>query len=101
MYSIRPVDPENDICFFLLFWTRSVQGCQIFLVYQNGGKDTKLPITYPMTKMYQMAVVYSNWPKNIPSFSISRPFKIYLNWVFGLKINHLATLEALAERSGL
>jgi hypothetical protein len=31
-------------------------------------------------------------PSNIPTPSIPRPSKIYPNWDFGLKINHLATL---------
>jgi hypothetical protein len=30
---------------------------------------------------------------NIPTFSIARPFQIYPSGIFGLKINHLATLE--------
>jgi hypothetical protein len=29
---------------------------------------------------------------NIPTVSIPRPSKIYPNWDFGMKINHLATL---------
>jgi hypothetical protein len=64
----------------------TTQGCQIFLdtVYQNGGKDTKLPINY-------------QWPNNKPFFSFPRPSKIYPNWDFGLKINHLATLVSTAN----
>jgi hypothetical protein len=29
-----------------------------------------------------MAVIYSKWPKNVPTFSIPRPSKIYPNWDF-------------------
>jgi hypothetical protein len=32
--------------------------------------------------MYQMAVVHSKSPKNITTFSIPRPSKIYPNWYF-------------------
>jgi hypothetical protein len=46
----------------------SHQGCQIFLdtIYQYGGKiyqiATKLPKGH---KMFQMVLIYSEWPKNI------------------------------------
>jgi hypothetical protein len=40
---------------------------------------TKSPNGY---KMYQMAVSYSEWPKNIPTFFIIRPWKIYPNLYF-------------------
>jgi hypothetical protein len=59
------------------------QGCQIFLatIYQNGEKHTKLP------QNYQMAIKYNKWLEYIPgghkipmpTFSISRPTKIYPN----------------------
>jgi hypothetical protein len=42
--------------------------------------------------MYEMAVKYSKRAYNVPSFSFPRPFKIYPNWDFGLKIYHQATL---------
>jgi hypothetical protein len=29
-----------------------------------------------------MAVIYSKWPNNIPTFSIRRPSKIYPNGIF-------------------
>jgi hypothetical protein len=45
-------------------------------------KCLKLPKGH---KMYQMAVIYSKWPKNIPIFSISRPSQIYPNWDFGFE----------------
>jgi hypothetical protein len=70
------------------------QGCQIFLdtIYQNGGKYTQLPLNYQNChKIYHMAAIHSKRPKNIPTFSIPGPSKIYPNWVFGLKICHLAT----------
>jgi hypothetical protein len=41
----------------------------------------------------QMSVKYSKWPQNISTISNLRPFKIYSNWVLGLKINHQATLS--------
>jgi hypothetical protein len=58
-----------------------MQGCQSFLdkIYQNGGKYTKMALNY------QMAVKYSKWPNNIPTFPISRPSKIYPNWDFGFE----------------
>jgi hypothetical protein len=43
--------------------------------------------------MFKMAVIYSKWPQNIPTFSIPRPPKICPNWEFGFKICHLATLN--------
>jgi hypothetical protein len=33
-----------------------------------------------------MAEIYSKLPKNIPTFSIPRPYKIYTNWEFGFEI---------------
>jgi hypothetical protein len=32
--------------------------------------------------MYQLAIIYSKWPWNIPTFPIPRPSKIYPNWDF-------------------
>jgi hypothetical protein len=32
-----------------------------------------------------MAVNYTKWPKNIPTFSIPRPSKLYPNWEFWSK----------------
>jgi hypothetical protein len=46
-------------------------------------------------KIYELAVIQSKWPENIPNFSISRPSIIYP--FFGLKIYHLATLERICE----
>jgi hypothetical protein len=37
-------------------------------------------------------VIYSKWRKNILTFSISSPSKIYTNWDLGMKIYHLATI---------
>jgi hypothetical protein len=56
------------------------QGCQIFLaaIYQNGEKYTRIATKLPnYYKIYQMAVIYFKWLKNIPTFSITRPSKIY------------------------
>jgi hypothetical protein len=50
-------------------------------------------------KAYQITVAYYKWPQNIPTFSILRPFKIYGIGIFGLKINHLATLLAKSDLS--
>jgi hypothetical protein len=55
------------------------QGCQIFLdtLNQKEGKYTKLPLKGH--KIFQMAVIYSKWPYNIPTLFIPRPSKIYTN----------------------
>jgi hypothetical protein len=39
-----------------------------------------------------MAVKYSKWSYNIPTFYIPRPSPNTQIWGFGMKINHLATL---------
>jgi hypothetical protein len=39
-----------------------------------------------------MSVIYSKWPYNIPTFSLSSPSKIYPNWDFWFEKKHLATL---------
>jgi hypothetical protein len=51
-------------------------------IYRNGGKCTKLTIGILLNghRMYQMYVIHSNWPYNIPTFSIPRPSMIYPNW---------------------
>jgi hypothetical protein len=33
--------------------------------------------------MYQMAVIYSKWPKEIPTFYIPKPSENFPNWDFG------------------
>jgi hypothetical protein len=52
------------------------QGCQIFiyLIYQNVGNFFKLPLHYiPKGRKYtKMAVIYSQWPYNIPTFFHSK-----------------------------
>jgi hypothetical protein len=55
-------------------------------------KRGKIPIYHQFStnlpndhKIYQTAVIYSKWPKNIPTFSISSPSKIYPNWDFGFE----------------
>jgi hypothetical protein len=62
--------------------------------YQNGEN---IPIDH---KLYQTAISIPygrknipNGHKNIPTLSIPTPSKIYPNWIFGMKIKHLATLE--------
>jgi hypothetical protein len=64
----------------------STQYTKIGKIYQ---RTTTLPNGH---KIYQIAVKYCKRPKNIPTFSILRPSKIYPN--FGLKIYHLAALLA-------
>jgi hypothetical protein len=55
-------------------------------IYQNGAKYTKFAAKLPNGhKMYQMAVIYSKWSKNISTISIPRPSNF-------LKIDHLTTL---------
>jgi hypothetical protein len=79
-------------------WMRSVQGCQIFLdtMHQKGEKYTKWPQTIPNGhkldipnghKIFLMVIRYTNIFhskafQNLPKIGI-----------FGLKINHLATLD--------
>jgi hypothetical protein len=93
-------------------------------IYQIARKYTKLPENIPnCQEIYQIARKYTKLPENIPNcpkihtytklpenksnshsvnqmvlkiskFFIQRPSKMYQNWGFGLKINHLATLLA-------
>jgi hypothetical protein len=58
-----------------------MQGCQIFLdtKYQNGEKYAKLSPNGH--NLYQIAVIYSKWALNIPTFSILRASQIYTNWI--------------------
>jgi hypothetical protein len=61
------------------------QGCQIFLDpnIPNCGKYNKCPQTIPNGhKLHQMAIKYSKWSSNIPTFTIQRPSKIYPNCDF-------------------
>jgi hypothetical protein len=76
-------------------------GCQIFLylIYQNTGKYTKLPLNY------QMPIKYTKWPYYIPNdhrtnqrFSFQGPPKYTQICIFGLKTNHLATLNSNIAR---
>jgi hypothetical protein len=71
------------------------QGCQIFLdtIYQKGGKYTKVPLNV------QMVVKCTKWQYYIPNdhkiyqhFPFQGPPKCTQIGIFGLKINHLATL---------
>jgi hypothetical protein len=62
-----------------------IQGCQIFLGpnIPNWKKYTKLPQTRPKgCKIYAMAVKYSKWSLNIPTFTIQRFSEIYPNLGF-------------------
>jgi hypothetical protein len=46
--------------------------------------------------MYQMAVMYFKWPKNIPTFSIPRPSKIYPHcdlWLENIPSGNPATVQ--------
>jgi hypothetical protein len=43
-------------------------------------------------KRSQMFIQYSKWQLNISTFSNIKSSKIYPNWDFSLKTNHLATL---------
>jgi hypothetical protein len=55
-------------------------------IYQNGKNISKYHKLHQTTKtIYQMAVNYTKWPKNIPTFSIPRPSKLYPNWDFWSK----------------
>jgi hypothetical protein len=61
------------------------QGCQIFrdAICQNGGNFSKN--TTKLQKghiIYQLVVIYSKWPYNIPTLSISRPSKNLLKFYF-------------------
>jgi hypothetical protein len=80
----------------LLSEERSFQGCQIFLgkTYQNGKNYTKLPQNIPnVHKLFQMAVKYCILSlKYINIFHCKTPSNFTQIWIFGSKINHLATL---------
>jgi hypothetical protein len=70
---------------------------RFFLVqtYQNGKKCTKGPQTAPNGQtVYQITAHYFKWLQNVPTFSIPRHLKYTRIGIFGLKINHLATLLA-------
>jgi hypothetical protein len=63
-------------------------------IYQNREKYTKLSLNY------QMAIKYTKWAKSIPNghkryqhFPVQGPPKFAQIGIFGLKINHLATLD--------
>jgi hypothetical protein len=70
---------------------RLIQRCQIFLTYYNEKKYTKRTQNIPNDhEIYQMAVKQTEVPKTYQHF----PFQDHpKNWDFGLKINHLATLD--------
>jgi hypothetical protein len=63
-------------------------------VYQKGGGNyqiaTKLPHGQKCTK--RLNVIFSKWTKNIPTFQFQGPQKFTHIGIFGLEINHLATL---------
>jgi hypothetical protein len=62
-----------------------MQGCQIFIRTNipKREKYNKWPQTIPNRhKLYQMAIKYSKWSWNIPTFTIQRPSKIYLHLGF-------------------
>jgi hypothetical protein len=50
---------------------------------KKGGKRYQIATKlHNGQTIYQMAVVYSKWPKNTPTFSTPRTSKIYPNWYF-------------------
>jgi hypothetical protein len=60
----------------------------------NCPKNTKLPQNIPnVYKLYQMAVIYSKWPKIVPKFTQIG--------IFGLKLYHLATLLLVGYKSAI
>jgi hypothetical protein len=64
---------------------RREQGCQIFLGpnIPKREKYNKWPQTIPNGhKVYQMAMKYSKWSYNIPTFTFQSPSKIYPNLGF-------------------
>jgi hypothetical protein len=73
---------------------------RFFLVH-----DTKTGKNVPNEhKLYQMAITYPKCLTNIPNgqykhkhFPIKGPQKLTQIWIFGLKINHLATLIPTAK----
>jgi hypothetical protein len=62
-------------------------------ITQKWGKCTKWPQTIPNGhNLYQMTKIYSKLSQNMTTTSIPRPSKFDQIGIFGLKINHLATL---------
>jgi hypothetical protein len=63
-FNRATVDVHREIEPFKNVSMRLEQGCQSSLdtIYQNGGKYTKLPLTYQMAMIhkYQIAVIFSN-----------------------------------------
>jgi hypothetical protein len=79
-----------------LFGCTLEQGCQIFLgtTFQKGKKYTKLP------KIYQIAIKYAKWPERMSNgrkiyqhLPLQDPQKFTRIGIFGLKIDHPATLR--------
>jgi hypothetical protein len=78
---------QNELTTSSLKYVDKEQGCQIFLytVYQNGGKYTKLPVCklsngQICTKW--LYVIYSKWPKNVPTFPFQGTPKFTQKWDF-------------------
>jgi hypothetical protein len=71
------------------------QGCQIFLIPKIPKREN-IPNDH---KLYQMAIKYRKWPQTTPNghkicqhFPFKGPPKSTQIGIFGLKLNHLATL---------
>jgi hypothetical protein len=75
---------ETRLVIYIFFFTIRVPDFSRYNIPKRGEINqiaTKLPNGFGM---YQMAKEYTN-------LFHSKHFKIYPNWDFGLKINHLAT----------
>jgi hypothetical protein len=58
-------------------------------------------------KLYQMAITYKKWPQTTPNghkicrhFPLKVPQKYTRIWIFGWKVNHLATLLGTQRTNG-
>jgi hypothetical protein len=68
-------------------------------IYQMAIQYSKWPYNIPNGRsIFKIAVVYSKWPQYIPKghklyqhFPFQGPQKFTQIWIFGRKINHLAT----------
>jgi hypothetical protein len=68
---------------FVIFLLNHSQLLSVTRVARNEMKIYQMPTKLLNGhKMYQIAVKYSKWSYNIPSFFIPRPSKIYPNWYF-------------------
>jgi hypothetical protein len=84
--SVLLFESQSGLHFLAAAIKKGVARFFLAQTYQNGK------IIPNGHKLYQMAVKYSKRSLNIQTFFIPRPSKIYPNWDFYLKTNHLATL---------